>query len=136
LWSDWVFGKIRKGTGKMKKTIYLVFVLLFSLCVSADTLCGDTSDLMVVEETDQSGDTMELELADLFQADLTDASLYRIDLSESGLFTVAVEDCLWDTVADIDAVGNTDTIATALDVLPEEVILVPELTALFSLDLD
>ena len=120
----------------MKKTIYLVFVLLFSLCVSADTLCGDTSDLMVVEETDQSGDTMELGFADLFQADLTDASLYGIDLSESGLFTVALEDCLWDTVADIDAIGNTDTIATALDVLPEEVMLVPELTALFSLDLD
>ena len=119
----------------MKKTIYLVFVLLFSLCVSADTLCGDTSDLMVVEETDQSGDTMELELADLFQADLTDASLYRIDLSECGLFTVAL-DCLWDTVADIDATGNTEILATALYAFPEGVILVPELTALLSLDLD
>ena len=119
----------------MKKGIYLIFVLIFSLNASADVLHSHAGDPMAADDPDQSGISFELEFADLFQTGLTDIDSYHIDSSETDLFTMVMEDGLWDIAADVDEVYDSETIAAALAAAAEGMDLAPELTTLLPLDL-
>ena len=120
----------------MKKGIYLVFVLILSLSVSAEVLRNDDGDLAAAEggatqAAEQSGGS--LEFADLFQIDLADVDSYDVDGLDADLFTVDLKDCLWD--ACMDEVYAVDPSAAVFDVVPEEMIFVTEQPVL-AFDLD
>jgi len=119
----------------MKKGIYLIFVLIFSLNASADVLHSHAGDPMAADDPDQSGISFELEFADLFQTGLPDIDSYHTGSSETDLFTGVLDEGLWDTAADVDDVYDAETIATALAAAVKGMNFAPELTTLLPLDL-
>ncbi|MFZ9011552.1 MAG: hypothetical protein ACO20W_06635 [Anaerohalosphaeraceae bacterium] len=119
----------------MKKGIYLILVLIFSLSANADVLHGHSGEPMPAEDSGQTGISFELEFADLFQTGLPDIDSYHTGSSETDLFTGVLDDGLWDTAADVDDVYNAETIATALAAAAEGMNFAPELTTLLPLDL-
>ena len=61
----------------MKKGIYLILVLIFSLSATADVLHGHSGEPMPAEDSGQTGISFELEFADLFQTGLPDIDSYH-----------------------------------------------------------